>query len=227
SEIKNGAFWRDLLAELLATFFLVAAQCALPLSYDDTGSARIGTALGMGFVVLSIGWCFGDFSGAHMNPAVTMTLLLRMKITFLRAFFYWIVQCGGAIGAAFAIKSLVTEDMAASADLALTKPAAGIEPWKGMLFEMVLTAILCFTVHGATNVKRKGMLFINTLPIGMALALGILMGLPVTGGSLNPARSLGPVVAQYDVDGIWDDHWIYWAGPMLGAIVAAIVYSLL
>ena len=84
-EIQSGAFWRDVLAELLATFFLVAAQCALPLGFiPGAGSDRVGTAMGMGFVVLAVGWAFGDFSGAHMNPAITMTLALRLKITFLR-----------------------------------------------------------------------------------------------------------------------------------------------
>ena len=84
AELKNGAFWRDLLAELLATYFYVFVACCLPIGFVDTGLARIGAALGIAFVVLSIGWCFGDFSGAHMNPAITMTLMLRLKITIVR-----------------------------------------------------------------------------------------------------------------------------------------------
>jgi glycerol uptake facilitator-like aquaporin len=91
-EIKSLAFWRDIFAELVATFLLVAAQCALLLSYDDVNSARIGNALGMGFAVMAIGWCFEDFSGAHMNPAITLSLMLRMKVTFLRGMSVFVLK---------------------------------------------------------------------------------------------------------------------------------------
>ncbi len=84
----TGLFWRDVVGELLATFFLVSVQCALPLYWAPVNPGDVlQTGLGMGFVVIAIGWGWFEFGGAHMNPAVTMALMIRREITFLRGEF--------------------------------------------------------------------------------------------------------------------------------------------
>ncbi|KAI0209741.1 Aquaporin-1 [Lamellibrachia satsuma] len=175
-EHRTAAFWRDVFAEFIATFLLVSVQSALPLTWGS--AAGIGgpvyTALGMGFVVCSLAWTFGDFSGGHMNPAVTFSMAISAKITVVRALMYVIAQCaGGAAGTGFVY--FVTP-AARRERLSATMVNPEIETWRGMLVETWITAILVLTIYGATNDRRKENLFMPTIPIGFATTLGILTG---------------------------------------------------
>lgn len=239
-ELCSLALWRDALVELVATFMLVSVQCALPLTWGQTGlGTSLQTGLGVGFVVAAMAWSLGDFSGGHMNPAVSFGMAVLLKITFVRALVYIVAQCAGGIGGAAFIFA-VTPDEKREA-LATTVPGDGVEDWQAILVEMWITCILLFTIIGSTNLKRKGNLYMPPIFIGFAIALGIMSGFGSTGGSMNPARSLGPAVVMWawlhddedspyystlDVDRVMGKHWIYWVGPLCGALVAAIAYSL-
>ena len=83
-ELVSVVFYRDVIAELIATFFLMAVQCLLPLGWNDSATVVVQTALGMGFVVAATAWVIGDFGGAHMNPAVTLAMVMRAEVTVLR-----------------------------------------------------------------------------------------------------------------------------------------------
>lgn len=227
-EACTGAFWRDVFGELLATFFLVSVQCALPLYWGPTNSGDVlQTGLGMAFVVIAIGWGWGDFGGAHMNPAVTMALTVRGEITFLRAVFYWVVQCGGAIAGAFFVYAITPESV--RGNVGATFLDDGIENWQGFLIEFWISLVLVIAVIGSLNRLRKKELYMFVIPIGLAIALGHFVAFTSTKASMNPARSLGPAVVVSVMgikDDIWDDHWVYWAGPLGAAIVGAVIYML-
>ncbi|KAI0221798.1 Aquaporin-4, partial [Lamellibrachia satsuma] len=219
-ELRTATFWRDVCVEFIATFIMMSVQCALPLTWGNAAGigGPVHTALGMGFVVCTMAWTFGDFSGGHMNPAVTFSMAISAKITVVRALLYVIAQCAGtAAGTGFVY---IVTPAARREGLSATMVNPEIEPWQGMLVETWITAILVLTIYGATNDRRKENLFMPTIPIGFAVTLGCLTGWKYTGASMNPARSLGPALML----NLWTNHWVYWAGPMLGGAIATVIY---
>ncbi|ELT87914.1 hypothetical protein CAPTEDRAFT_37043, partial [Capitella teleta] len=222
-ELTSLAFWRDLLAEFVMTFMLMSVQAALPLDWGTNGllGGPVQVGLGVGFLVTAMAWALGDFSGGHINPAVSIAMMACAKISPLRALFYVASQSVGAVAGAGFVYGMIPS--ASRGHLSATSLGPGVEPHQGFLIEAWITCLLVLTVFGSTNKKRKGSLHMPAVPIGLAVALGIMTGVNAfgsTGGSMNPARSLGPAV----VLSIWDDHWVYWAGPICGGLLAAMVY---
>jgi len=231
SEVKSCAFYRDLIAELIGTFFLVSIQIILTvIPSGNYAGDIIRISLGMGFIVASLVEALGTYGGANLNPAVSLGLALCGRITALRALMYMIAQVGGGIGGAAFIWAVSPEaaiDPDQGGSFALTMVAPHIQPWQGMLVEGWATAILVFTVLGATDTKRRSIMM-PAIPIGFAVACALLSAIPFTGASINPARTLGPAVIATlfmdDKTAPFKDHWVYWAGPLGGAVVAAITY---
>ncbi|ELT91414.1 hypothetical protein CAPTEDRAFT_148029 [Capitella teleta] len=222
AEAKTLAFWRDALSEFVATFMLMSVQSALPLTWSvSMSSSIVQVGLGVGFIVATMAWALGDFGGGHMNPAVSLSMALSFDISFLRAGVYIAVQTIGAIAGAGFIYAVTPPSK--RGNLAATELGEGVDGWQGMLVELWITCILVLTIRGSTNKQRKGNILMHTLPIGLAVALGIMSGFGHTGGSMNPARSIGPAVVM----GIWGDHWVYWVGPFLGGTLATLIYVLL
>jgi len=201
-------------AELIGTFalvFIVAGAAAL-------GTAGLlGVALAYGLVVATFSYLFGEISGAHLNPAVTFGLALYGSIDWVKAVFYWIAQfLGGIIAAAL----LLFIFGGASNGLGATVLASGVNPFQGVVVETLLTFFLVnsvfFAAIGEYAGKRAGFV------IGLTVVFAILMGGPLTGGSLNPARTLGPAIFT----GSLGQFWIYLVGPFVGAALASLVYRL-
>jgi len=220
-ECVSLRFYRDVLGEFVGTFLLVSVQAALPLSWEKDGlGGVIQVALGMGFVVFSLITVLGDCGGAHLNPAVTVAMAVCTKATVYRACLYTVAQCIGGITGAALISALTPG--AYRGNLAATTLHPDVTLAQGLFTETWITFILVFCIHGATTPSRatgnpKG---VAPLAIGLSVALGIMCGFAATGGSMNPARSLGPAV----VTGIWDDHWVYWVGPIFGGCLATLVF---
>lgn len=212
----------SLLAELIGTFALVfigAGAGALGIG------GLVGVAFAHGLVVVSFAYSYGHISGTHINPAVTFGVWLAGKIDTRRAAAYWGAQLLGGLLAGFALAAVLggTETGLGATVLAegLQVGAATItiSPLQGVLLELVLTF---FLVNAVMNAGISGKATpLDGLAIGMTLTLSILMAGPLTGGSLNPARTLGPAVAA----GIYDDFWVYWVGPLAGGAVAGLLYK--
>lgn len=146
-------------------------------------------------------------SGGHLNPAVTFGVLLGGKIRPAEAVLYWISQLLGATAAAYACCWLLGQEAVAKGTPQL---AQGVSMGQGIAVEAILTFFLVFVVYG-TGVSARGPK-IGGLAIGLTIAIDILFGGPLTGASMNPARTFGPAVAG----GVWDAHAVYWIGPLLG-----------
>ena len=207
-------------AEAIGTFFLVLIGVgSVSASKMATGSVDLlAVALAFGLVVAAIVAATGHISGAHINPAVTVSLLVVGKIGAVDAVAYIVSQLVGAVLAGFACEALL--DPAAAAAGA-TQLAPSVSAMQGLGLEAVLTFILVFVIFGTAvdmRAQKSPGLF-----IGLAVAVDILVGGPYTGASMNPARSFGPALAG----GVWAQHWVYWVGPLLGAIAAAIAYTFL
>jgi aquaporin Z len=217
------------LAELLGTFVLV---------FIGTGSAVVagkyigflGIALAFGISVLVMVYAIGQISGCHINPAITIAMLVNGKIPAKDAVIYIIVQCIGAIIASVLLLTIMTGFP--GYDLATnglgqngygTASPAGYSLASGFIAEVVLTFIFLMVIFGATS-KNAPAGFAG-IPIGFALAIIHMVGIPITGTSVNPARSLGPALV---VGGTaLAQLWMFILAPVIGAVIAAVAWKYL
>ncbi|KAF8053325.1 hypothetical protein N665_1430s0002 [Sinapis alba] len=166
------------------------------------------------FVAVSVG---ANVSGGHVNPAVTFGAFVGGNITLLRAILYWIAQLLGAVVACLLLK-VSTGGM----ETAAFSLSHGVTPWNAVVFEIVMTFGLVYTVYATAVDPKKGDIgIIAPLAIGLIVGANILVGGAFDGASMNPAVSFGPAVVSWS----WTNHWVYWVGPFIGAAIAAIVYD--
>ncbi|KAM9789392.1 aquaporin-1-like [Neosynchiropus ocellatus] len=220
SELKSLGFWRAVLAELLGTALLVSIGISAAIgdrnnSYPDQ---EIKVAFAFGLAVATLAQCLGQVSGAHLNPAVTVGLLTSGQVGLLRAVFYMAAQVVGAVAGSAIVYGIRPET---TSSLGVTK-LNGISALQGAGVEFVLTLQLVLCVLAVTD-KRRDVGGFAPLSIGLSVVLGHLAGISYTGCGINPARALGPALIQES----FQDHWVYWAGPMSAGVVAALLYMVL
>jgi MIP family channel proteins len=208
---------RRALAEGLAAFALVFAGCGAVVA-DATrhGLGPVGIGLVFGLVIMVMVYATGHLSGGHINPAVTVAFTLTRHFPLRDAVAYVTAQTAGATVGALALLAVWTDK---PAHLGTTLPS--VSAGGAFFYELVLTAFLMFVIMAvATDTRAVGAA--AAIAIGGTVGLDALFGGPVTGASMNPARSLGPAL----VAGEWRDFWVYVAGPVLGAGVGALAYQL-
>ncbi len=216
--MKRPDLARRSAAEALAAFALVFAGCGAAVtnaSYDgDLGT--VGIALVFGLVIMVMVYATGHLSGAHINPAVTIAFSLSRHFPAREALAYIAAQCVGAIVAALLLLAVWPDQ---PAQLGATVPSIGVG--SALIYEAMLTALLMFVIMAvATDTRAVGAA--AAIAIGGTVGLDAIFGGPVTGASMNPARSLGPALAS----GVWTDFWIYLVGPVIGAALGALAYQL-
>ncbi|KAE9585453.1 hypothetical protein Lal_00018004 [Lupinus albus] len=237
-ELFQWSFYRAIIAEFVATLlFLYITILTVIGQHSQTDVAHGGDACG-GVGILGIAWAFGGMifvlvyctagiSGGHINPAVTFGLLLARKVSLVRALLYMVAQVLGAISGAGLVKAFQKgyyNRYKGGANML----AHGYSKGTGLGAEIVGTFVLVYTVFSATDPKRKArdshVPVLAPLPIGFAVFLVHLATIPITGTGINPARSFGAAVL-YNNKKAWDDQWIFWVGPFIGAGIAAIYHQ--
>jgi MIP family channel proteins len=208
---------RRLGAEALGTFALVffgAGAIMVAAEYGAFG--QLGIALAFGLVIAAMVYALGHISGAHLNPAVSFAFALTRHFPWRRVGAYWLVQSAGAIAAAFLLRASLGD----VADVGATRPAGSDA--QSFLWEVVLTFFLMLVIMAvATETRAVGEA--AAIAVGGTVALDALVGGPVSGASMNPARSLGPALAAGDLTALW----IYLLAPLVGASAGAFAYQLL
>lgn len=212
-----------LIAEALGTFlfFFVGAGSVVLGDYlaanGGTGPGLLGVALAHGLALAVLVSALGAVSGGHFNPVVTLAVWIMGKVTPGRAALYVVAQLLGGLAAGLALKAIFVDAWQAS-NIGTPALGAGISPVMGIAVEAVLTALLVLAVIG-TAVDPRGPK-IGGLAIGLAVTADILVGGPLTGAAMNPARWFGPAVAA----GAYADWYVWWIGPAIGAAAAAFIY---
>ena len=212
-----------LIAEALGTFlfFFVGAGSIVLGDYlaanGGTGPGLLGVALAHGLALAVLVSALGPVSGAHFNPAVTLGVWIMGRITPTRAAFYVVAQLIGGVAAGLALKAVFADSWQAS-KIGTPALGPGITPALGIGIEAILTTLLVLVVIGTAVDPRAPK--IGGLAIGLAVAADILVGGPLTGAAMNPARWFGPAVAA----GAYADWYVWWIGPAIGAAVAALIY---
>src|SRR3954453_1711101 len=182
---------------------------------NDLVAVALANGLAIGLMVSN----FGHISGGHFNPAITLSFVATRRITWPLAVAYWISQFAAAVVAAAFLRCIFHKP----AMLASVPHAAHIGAGKGLVVEIILTIFLVLAVF--SNAVDPGGAFksIAGLGIGLTITIDVLMGGPLTGAAMNPARAFGPQL----VGNFWGEGWIYYVGPVLGALVAALAYEYL
>jgi len=218
---KKHEIWCMLTAEFVGTLFLVLFGCASCVSgWDDQHSPNIvQVALAFGVTIATMAQAFGHVSGCHLNPAVTSGMLVTGKITFVKAVCYVIAQCLGSICGAALLEALTPSQFHGTMGVTSLHPT--LTPAQGFGIEFFITFSLVIVVFGVCDPHRNDVKGSAPLAIGLTVSTGILATGIYTGGSMNPARSLGPAI----ISNKWAAHWVYWAGPIVGGIVAALLYQ--
>uniref|UniRef100_A0ACD5UYB8 Uncharacterized protein n=2 Tax=Avena sativa TaxID=4498 RepID=A0ACD5UYB8_AVESA len=240
AELASWSLYRAVIAEFIATLLFLYITVATVIGYKHQTDATVnGTDAACGGVgILGIAWAFGGMifvlvyctagiSGGHINPAVTFGLFLARKVSLVRALLYMIAQCLGAmcgVGLVKAFQSAYFHRYGGGAN----SLAAGYSKGTGLAAEIIGTFVLVYTVFSATDPKRSArdshVPVLAPLPIGFAVFMVHLATIPITGTGINPARSLGAAVI-YNNDKAWDDQWMFWVGPMVGAAIAAFYHQ--
>ncbi len=210
---------RKLVAEAVGTFTLIFAGCGSVMLF--TGNDRVtlvGVALAHGLAIAIMISALGAISGGHFNPAVTIGIWVTRRIDTMLAVGYIVAQLAGAAIAAAALSMLYPEGLRSAATLGTPGLGAGIDFARGVGIEAVLTFFLVTAIFGTAVDSRAPKL--GGLAIGLTITMDILAGGPLTGAAMNPARAFGPAL----LTGHWDDHLVYWIGPIVGAVIASLLY---
>jgi aquaporin TIP len=212
--------WRHFIAEFIGTFALVfvggGAIITSPLL--QVQAAVVNIALAHGLILAIMVTATMRISG-HLNPAVTTAFLVTRRIEPMMAVVYWIAQITGAIVAAYTLKALYPAQIVAATRLGGQSISADINLIQAIVLEAIATFFLVFAVFGTAVDPRAPK--VGGFAIGLTVTAGILSIGPLTGGSMNPARSFGPAI----VTKIFEGQTAYWVGPILGAIVAGLLYE--
>ncbi|XP_054373654.1 aquaporin-2-like [Molothrus ater] len=203
-ELRSGRFWRGVLAELLATLIFVGVVLGASASPGPLAPALAG-GLVAGGLVCTLG-------GPQANPALTLALLCTRKLSALHGALGLLAQCTGATLASAAARAALQDDTGLVTRVSTAGTAGTALAWETFATFQLALAAFATSEHAAPQAG---------LALGSAVAAGALAAGPFSGGSMNPARSLGPAI----VTGLWDHHWVYWLGPVLGAVLAGLSYE--
>ncbi|KAL5565672.1 hypothetical protein UlMin_028836 [Ulmus minor] len=238
AELTQWSFYRAVIAEFIATLLFLYITVLTVIGYSQQTDDQAGGNECNGVGILGIAWAFGGMifilvyctagiSGGHINPAVTFGLFLARKVSLLRAVFYMVAQCLGAIcgcGLVKAFQKSYYKRYGGGANML----ADGYNKGVGLGAEIIGTFVLVYTVFSATDPKRNArdshVPVLAPLPIGFAVFMVHLATIPITGTGINPARSFGAAVI-YNQEKAWDDQWLFWVGPFIGAAIAAFYHQ--
>ncbi|CAK7353242.1 unnamed protein product [Dovyalis caffra] len=211
---------KALVVEFVTTFLFVFAGVGSAMAADKlSGDALVGLfAVAVAHaLVVAVMISAGHISGGHLNPAVTLGLLFGGHITVFRSILYWIDQLLASTAACLLLKYL-TGGLATPVHT-LT---SGMSYLQGIVWEIVLTFSLLFTVYATIVDPKKGSIDgLGPILTGFVVGANVLAGGAFSGASMNPARSFGPALVSWD----WTDHWVYWVGPLIGGGLAGLIYE--
>lgn len=206
--------WQALIAEFIGTFALVFVGCVAVIIANQTGGFAVAMCFGLALIIGIYSW--GVYSGGHFNPAISFGAAIAGKMNWINMLLYWIVQLlGGILAAAIIVYFFGVASGVGASVGSFTKTHV----LKAVLLEALLTMFLVVTFLFVTSKPMHAL--VAGFVIAAALVAGIFVATPYTGGSLNPARSLGPALFGNQMG----SYWIYAVGPLFGALIAALVYK--
>jgi aquaporin Z len=215
SGVENA---RKLIVEFIGPLALVYMGAGSIIATG--GKDLVAIALAHGLAIALLVMAAGHISGGVYNPSLTVGLMAARRLSLPLGIAYIVAQLLGAVVGAVLLKGSFSGDAIDAVKLGTPLLAAGVSPAQGVLVEAILTFFLMFAVFGNAVDPRSSKAVVG-IGIGLVLTMDILAGGALTGAAMNPARSFGPALVQ----GAWDGWWVYWVGPILGAVIAALLYN--
>jgi aquaporin Z len=186
-----------------------------------SGLTLVGVALAYGLTIAVMVSAVGHISGGHFNPAVTLGFFVTRRIAPSLAVVYWSMQFAAATVAAALLRWLYAPGPRNLTHLGTPALGSGVSQWQGLVIELILTFFLVWVIFATTADPGGSFTSIAGLAIGFTITLDVLMGGPLTGAAMNPARAFGPQL----VSRTWSDGWIWYVGPFVGGALAALAYE--
>jgi MIP family channel proteins len=218
---------QKLAAEFIGTFTLIffgaGSICADQYlkSAGGSGLGLLGIAIAHGLAFGIMVSAFGHISGGHLNPAVTIGFWVTRKLSTFDSLLYWIAQLAGGVAAAYLLRAVVPDETWRAVVLGTPDLARDFTRTSGILLEAVMTFFLVFVVFATAVDERGAFKAIAGFGIGLTITMDSLMGGPLTGAAMNPARAFGPALAAQH----WANIGVYWVGPLIGGVVAGWLYD--
>ncbi len=217
---KYSKYIAEILGTLLVVFIGAGAICAEhSIKMTDAQGVPVWAITVFDFVIVAVVYATSYISGSHINPAVTISYWATGRMHAGTALYYIISQLAGAVMAALFLKILFP-DAVSTVFLGTCTLGEGVVFWKAILIECVVTFLFVFTIY-ATAVDRRTSKVLAGVAIGLVFLFGVSVSITFSGGALNPARVFGPAV----VSGHFDYHYVWWLGPVFGAIAAGLLYG--
>lgn len=220
---------KGVVAEFVGTLLLVFIGCGSCIGGDEDSPISeqaqfVRIALSFGITVATLAQTIGHVSGCHVNPAVTAGLIVGQKVGLCKGALFILSQCLGATVGAAILYAVVPDTVRGAAGLGCTGVSPSISVGQAFGIEFMITMVLVLVVFAAAADANNAGSVKGSAPlaIGLSITTCHLFAIPLTGSSMNPARSLGPSV----VVGCWENHWVYWVGPILGGVTAGLLYQL-
>lgn len=220
NEFLRRSFWTEVFAEFLVTLIYLFLVCGAVLPWNNTPPPVIHGAFISGLSIATLVMAVMHISGGHLNPVVTISFMSVGRVSVLKAIFFIVAQCLGAICGAAMVYGTTPQEVIGS--LGVTAPGKGVTTMQAFAVELGLTFVLMFFVMAVTDPTRGMTGYGVPLSIGICVFVCLMQGIPSSGASLNPARSIGPAVVMNS----WRDHWIYWAAPTAGGLLGTGTYQL-
>jgi MIP family channel proteins len=218
-DVKTLKFWRAILAEFFGTmlFLICVTTVCQPWGKPDPSANHMEIGIGIGLAIATVAMIVGHVSGGHLNPAVSLGMVLAGRISVLQGLLYIPAQLVGAICGTAITLGLTPGTVASGA----TTLSAGVTSAQGFGLELLFTLILVMFVFSITDPAKNVGPAPACLGIGVCIWVAHVCLIGYTGCGINPARSFGPAV----IHAVWANHWVYWIGPLVGGILAAILYK--
>ncbi|XAR48556.1 hypothetical protein NMG60_11031413 [Bertholletia excelsa] len=212
--------FQKIVAELVGTYILMFAGCGAALIDRERSLTIVGIAIVWGLALMVIIYTVGHISGAHVNPAVTIAFAAARRFPLVQVPVYVLAQVIGAILACLTLRALFNDQ--GNIRPAVTQYSSSTTDLQAIVWEFIITFILMFTICGVASDHRANNQFCG-VAIGATVLFNVMVAGPITGASMNPARSIGPAI----VSGTYKNLWVFVVAPILGAMTAALVYFFL
>ncbi|XP_075448008.1 aquaporin-2-like isoform X2 [Ascaphus truei] len=218
-ELRSVAFTRAVFAEFFATLLFVLFGLGSALNWPGVTPSVLQISLAFGLAIGTLVQAVGHISGAHINPAVTVAFLVGSQISFLRAVFYVGAQLLGAVSGAAILQEVTPLNV--RGNLSINGLFNNTTAGKALTVEIFLTLQLVLCIFASTDDRRTENIGSPALSIGLSVTVGHLLGINYTGCSMNPARSFAPAL----LTGNFSVQWVFWLGPIIGAVLASLIYD--